>query len=430
MIELDAWQKEIIADQSKYILLCKGRQIGGTSVFAEKAVQWMVEKRKKILVGSITEEQAKLVIVMVKDILLNRYKELIGRGRNKPTLDKIMLKNGGEIRSRPVGTMGDAFRGFTADVNWFNEGSKWPELAFISIMPTLMTRGGEMWMDSTPFGKSGFFYQCFLNKNNLWKIYYKTSEEVLNARPINTSWTEEIKKGALQFLEHQKKELTTAQYSQEYLGLFLDELRQVFPDDLIRKCMVLKRPNTIDKTKKHYLGVDIARMGEDESTFEIMERKGDRVRHVENQITKKTLTTETAERILGLDRLYNFKQIFIDDGGMGIGVFDQLLTAPQTSRKTVAINNADRPLTRDEKKRKRVIKEEMINNMLMMMEKGNCLLLDDPEIFTSLKSMQFEVDVNTKKTKYFGSYTHIADGLWRACWAVKDKSLNIWVRFG
>ena len=430
MIELDAWQKEIIADQSKYILLCKGRQIGGTSVFAEKAVQWMVEKRKKILVGSITEEQAKLVIVMVKDILLNRYKELIGRGRNKPTLDKIMLKNGGEIRSRPVGTMGDAFRGFTADVNWFNEGSKWPELAFISIMPTLMTRGGEMWMDSTPFGKSGFFYQCFLNKNNLWKIYYKTSEEVLNARPINTSWTEEIKKGALQFLEHQKKELTTAQYSQEYLGLFLDELRQVFPDDLIRKCMVLKRPNTIDKTKKHYLGVDIARMGEDESTFEIMERKGDRVRHVENQITKKTLTTETAERILGLDRLYNFKQIFIDDGGMGIGVFDQLLTAPQTSRKTVAINNADRPLTKDEKKRKRVIKEEMINNMLMMMEKGNCLLLDDPEIFTSLKSMQFEVDVNTKKTKYFGSYTHIADGLWRACWAVKDKSLNIWVRFG
>src|SRR3990167_6171913 len=402
MIELDEWQKEIIADQSKYILLCKGRQIGGTSVFAEKAVQWMVEKRKKILVGSITEEQAKLVIVMVKDILLNRYKELIGRGRNKPTLDKIMLKNGGEIRSRPVGTMGDAFRGFTADVNWFNEGSKWPELAFISIMPTLMTRGGEMWMDSTPFGKSGFFYQCFLNKNNLWKIYYKTSEEVLNARPINTCWTEEIKKGALQFLEHQKKELTTAQYSQEYLGLFLDELRQVFPDDLIRKCMVLKRPNTIDKTKKHYLGVDIARMGEDESTFEIMERKGDRVRHVEHQITKKTLTTETTQRILGLDRLYNFKQIFIDDGGMGVGVFDQLLATPQTSRKTMAINNADRPLTKDEKKRKRVIKEEMINNMLMMME----------------------------KTKYFGNYTHIADGLWRACWAVRDKSLNIWVRFG
>src|SRR3990167_8986206 len=184
MIELDEWQKEIIADQSKYILLCKGRQIGGTSVFAEKAVQWMVEKRKKILVGSITEEQAKLVIVMVKDILLNRYKEVIGRGRNKPTLDRIRLKNGGEIRSRPVGTMGDAFKGFTADVNWFNEMSKWPQIAFIAIMPTLLTTGGEMWGDSTPFGKGttenpNYFWTCFQNKTGLWKVYHKSSVDVI-----------------------------------------------------------------------------------------------------------------------------------------------------------------------------------------------------------------------------------------------------------
>ena len=152
-LQYDDWQKDMINDNSQYIMLCKGRQIGGTSTFAEKAVKWMKEKKSKILVGSITEEQAKLVIVMVKNILFEKDKKIIATGKNKPTLDKVILKNGAEIRSRPVGTMGDGFRGFTADVNWFNEASKWPEIAFVSIMPTLMTTGGDIWMDSTPFGK-------------------------------------------------------------------------------------------------------------------------------------------------------------------------------------------------------------------------------------------------------------------------------------
>ena len=73
---LDEWQEQIINDKSPYILLCKGRQIGGTSTYAEKSVKWMREYKSKILVGSITEEQAKLVIVMVYDIARKKCPEL------------------------------------------------------------------------------------------------------------------------------------------------------------------------------------------------------------------------------------------------------------------------------------------------------------------------------------------------------------------
>ncbi len=188
-MEYDDWQQDIINDESKNILCCKGRQIGATTTFAKKAAKWMIEKKATILVGSITEEQAKLVIVMVKEVLMKDAKKLIGEGKNKPTLDKVILKNGAWIRSRAVGTMGDAFKGFTADINWFNEMSKWPELAFISIMPTLLTTGGGMWGDSTPWGKfingttkKTFFFKCFENLNNRWKVYYKTSPEVIKNR--------------------------------------------------------------------------------------------------------------------------------------------------------------------------------------------------------------------------------------------------------
>ena len=278
----DKWQQEVINDISKYILICKGRQIGGTSVFAEKAKERMKEKKTSILVGSITEEQAKLVILMVKDLFREEDKKLLKRGTGMCTLTQITLTNGSTLRSRPVGTMGDAFRGFTADVNWFNEASKWPELAFIAIMPTLMTTGGDIWMDSTPFGKfingttkKTFFFKCFENLDERWSVYYKTSPEVINERELTEEWTEERRDASIKFLADQEATLDKLQYAQEYLGQFMDEVSQWFPDELIESCMTEERPNTINKDTIYFLGVDIARMGEDESTFEIFELRGD-----------------------------------------------------------------------------------------------------------------------------------------------------------
>ena len=40
-IQLDDWQKEILEDEEHHILLAKGRRIGATHLFAEKAVKWL-----------------------------------------------------------------------------------------------------------------------------------------------------------------------------------------------------------------------------------------------------------------------------------------------------------------------------------------------------------------------------------------------------
>ena len=110
---------------------------------------------------------------------------------------------------------------------------------------------------------------------------------------------------------------------------------------------------------------------------------------------------------------------------MGVGVFDQLLTNPQTKRKVIAINNAARPLDHEELRKRKLVKEELYNNLHALMERGEIRLLKDDEIFQSLKSVQFEI--KDGKAKYFGNYTHIAEGLIRAAWCSKDKSLNIYI---
>jgi len=435
-MKYDPWQQDMINDESKYILLCKGRQIGGTTTFAEKAVKWMKEKKKNILVGSITEEQAKLVILMVKNILLaNGDKNLIATAKkDKPTLDRVTLKNGAWIRSRPVGVMGDAFKGFTADVNWFNEMSKWPELAFVAIMPTLLTTGGEMWGDSTPFGKyingktkKTFFFKCFENLDNKWKVYYKTSEDVMKNRTLTDYWTAERRDASLKFLEDQKAQISDMEYKQEYLGLFMDEINQWFEDDLTISCQTLDRPNSIQKDKIYLLGVDVARMGEDESTFEIYELIGDELYQRENQITTKTTLPQTFKHIKGLHSLYDFSKIFIDSEGLGVGVFDWLMDDDDTKQVTEAIDNSKQIIDKDGKTKK-LQKTLKYSHFKMLMETGKVHLLKDDNIFQSFKSVQYAYtndSLGTRHLKIFGNYTHIVEGSTNAGWGQKSKDLNL-----
>ena len=63
----------------------------------------------------------------------------------------------------------------------------------------------------------------------------------------------------------------------------------------------------------------------------------------------------------------------------------------------------------------------------MLMETGKIKLLDDDNLFQSLKSVQYcytNDSLGTRHLKLFGSYTHIAEGLIRAAWCVKYKDLN------
>jgi hypothetical protein len=430
---LDQWQEDVINDTHKYILICKGRQIGGTTVLAHKAVKWMLDKQSRILVGSITEDQAKLVIVMVYDILYTHCKDMICKGKKKPTQDRIQLKNGAEIRSRAVGTMGDAFRGFTADVNWLNEAAAWSELAITAIMPTLLTTGGEIWGDSTPRGKQGFFWKAFQNKESMWKIYHKSSEDVIFNRPLSEHWTQEKKDATLKFLNDQKKEMSTLQYGQEYLGLFLDDLQRLFSDEMIEKVCILKRRNYIPPAD-YYGGMDIARLGADETVLAIGQRlKNDTMEQVENIITKKQLTTHTQDMAIIYTKLFDLQKLYIDAGAgsLGVGIYDNLLRDETTKRVVVAINNRSRALDREGKKTAKLLKEDLYMYLLSCMEHNKIKLLDDTEIKLSLRSIQYEFSTEEGEggktyMKIFGNYSHCVEAIIRMVQGLREKRINIW----
>jgi len=204
-MKLDPWQVQALECQTD-LLLCTGRQVGKTTLLSVKAGKFLIEKPKStIICCSLTEDQAKLIILMTLIYLEQNFKPYLKvKKKDKPTLNKIMLSNGSQILARPVGNTGDALRGFTGDVFIMDELSRWPELALTAGLPTLLTTGGEIWGASTPFGKQGFFYEAFQNKDKFWKVIHVTSEKVIADRPISESWTIKQHDGALRFLEQQK----------------------------------------------------------------------------------------------------------------------------------------------------------------------------------------------------------------------------------
>lgn len=412
-MELDPWQKEVLESKGN-LAICNGRQTGKSTIISIKAGDFAIFNPKTTtLVIAATERQAYLLFEKVFNYIYENYRTQIKSGKDRPTKHTIKLKNGSVIHCVPTGLDGYGIRGYTIDLLIADEAHFIPDAVFAAVTPMLATTGGDIILLSTPHGNTGYFRECFNNPN--FTTFHVSSEDCPR-----------IPK---EFLEGEKARMSKLEYAQEYLGQFLDNLKQFFPDSLIRSCMKAKR-DEIFKPGTYFLGVDIARLGKDESTFEILERFQDpvgfRLIQKENIITKRTLTTETTAKIVELDKLYKFRRIYLDDGGLGVGVFDQLLLEDATKRKVEAINNSRRSLDRDDTRKKKLLKEDLYNNLRRLMERGELELLEDDEVFQSLKSIQYEYD-DQSRLKIFGTYTHITEGLIRAAWCVKDKGLNIWI---
>jgi hypothetical protein len=422
MLNLDDWQKEVLFYDGN-ISVRSGRQCGKSTVISIKAADYaIIHPNKLILVVAATERQAYLLFEKVLNYLMEYHKKYIKIGKDRPTKHKISLKNGSTIHCLPTGTDGYSIRGYTVDMLIADEAAFIDEAVWTAITPMLATTHGKIILLSTPHGREGYYYNSF--SDPAFKTWHIRSEDCPR-----------IDKN---FLAREKATMTKIAYFQEYEAEFIDNLRRFFPDPIIKQCIVPPETQSgVNLSPKlpffisggdTYAGVDVARMGEDQTVIVSIKRDGDSCKMIDLEITTKTLLTETIDRIKNADKIHDYNKIYIDDGGVGSGVFDVLLRDDQTHRKVVAINNASRSLDNDDKKRKRILKDDLYANLLRLMEQSKITLWDNDELILSLKSVQYEIDLETKKMIIFGNYTHIVEALIRAAWCMNSKSLNIWVR--
>jgi len=438
-MKLDDWQEKFLGTKGDKILCC-GRQIGKSEICSMDAGEYAVKNKKKVvLMIAPTERQAFSLFNKTLDYLANNYKTEIKKGKDRPTKTKINLKNGTTIWCLPTGISGIGIRFLTVHRLYIDECSRVPEEVFSAVTPMLLTTGGDSIYLSTPAGREGPFADTFTNKDNAYNSFTRfsySSEEVIKNRVICDSWSQFQRDKALEHLGRERSRMSALEYAQEYEGELVDELRQFFPSDLIRSSMTLRGssgdallpPHNFSPSEfssVNYLGVDIARMGKDQSVLFAITYRNKIAYQLDLKIMTKQYLTETTQDILHFDRIHNFKRIYIDDGGMGVGVFDPLLMHKQTKRKVVAINNSSRAITKTGERRKKLLKEDLYNNLLSLMEQGKIQLREDNDTFQSLKSIQAEYSGGN--LRIFGSYSHICEALIRAVWGIRTKNLNIYI---
>lgn len=415
--KFDTWQKAVLEHQGN-ICMCAGRQVGKSTVIGMKAAQFAAERPNTVtLVIAASQKQAGWIFDKIKGELMVMEDKGKISFKEPPTKTKAVLKNGAQIHCLPAGRMGYFIRGLTIDMLIADEAAYIPEEVWKAVVPMIAVsrkmRGlGWIILLSTPFGKGGYFYNSFHDSD--FRQFHVSSEQCSR-----------IPKD---FLRKEQKRMTKMEYAQEYLGEFVDEWNQFFPTPLIKKCMTFidwSLDKDFESSNKYFLGVDIARYGGDENAFVVCQVDNyKRLKIIKTLTTDRMALTDTVGRVLLLDKQFKrFKRIFVDDAGVGGGVMDMLLE--KVGRRVVGLNNASRSVDKTGKRR-RILKEDMYSNALMLMETGQIDIISDLRLLKSMKSIVFEY-TGDGNVKIHGLDSHLTEGFVRACWCMKDMGLRVFL---
>lgn len=414
---MDTWQQALLAVIGNFILLC-GRQVGKSEIVAYiEALYLLNTPNAYLLIISGKEDQAKMLYRKILELIKAQHPDMIvGRTLNS----EFKLANGAICITEPLGFHGGGARGHTITRLVIEEMQLVFEEAYAALTPMMLTTGGDIHMLGTAWATEGYVYERLSDKD--FYVVRVNAEEVAEARP------EPQRTIMLTHLANEKRRMPLWMYMQEYMAIPSDKARQVYPDALIKKCQVLTR-GTPFLPHRHVLGADPAGLGEDQGCLVILDTEDkENVAMIDMILTTQTYTTDTTDMILQLEARYDLGKIYVDDGGVGFGVFSELLRNGETKNKVVALNNSKRSTLWDNSERVAIMQEDLLMNLLRMMERGQIQLLIDENLRASLKSYKFAYHEDTKRLMFTSTYNHPVQALARAAWDCEGKDLKLVVR--
>ena len=215
------YQKEMLEDPSRFIVVCAGRRVGKSLVMSVKAL-WFAYTHPKssTLIVAATQRQSMLMF----DKLLGHIYDspLLSVSVTRKTRTIIELSNGSRIVALPCGRYGKTLRGENADLVIIDEAAFVPEEVITNVMmPMIATTNGKMILLSTPYDKAHFFYKAF-NSPRWSKYRFKTSDN-----PLVTQ----------EYLDMQLESSGEKAFRQECLAEFVDDESTYFPMELLRPCV-------------------------------------------------------------------------------------------------------------------------------------------------------------------------------------------------
>jgi hypothetical protein len=217
--EPDDKQIEVLRSGARRGILNCTRQWGKSTTAAVMAVhRAYTEAGSVVLVASPSARQSAELVEKAKEMFLAMGIVTHGDGHNDISLQ---LANGSRIVGLPENA--SKFRGFSAvSLMLIDEAAQVADRTYKSLRPMLAVSAGDLWLMSTPYGKRGFFYECWANGDEWTRFSVKATE---------------CPRIGADFLEEERREMGAAWFGQEYMTEFIDNGEAVFGRDVIERAL-------------------------------------------------------------------------------------------------------------------------------------------------------------------------------------------------
>ncbi len=398
------YQKKILNDASKRIVMCCGRQVGKSTIAAIKALHFAFSKPKTTtLVVSATLRQSMLLFDRLLDVIES---SLLRRSIAYRSRTRIKLSNGSWIIALPSGRWGSTLRGHTANLVIIDETSFIPEEVIANVVfPMISTTNGYAWLLSTPWDKGHIFYKCFTSPE--WSVHHLPSSSNPLIKP--------------EFLEEQRKLIGEERFRMEYLAEFVDDTKSYFPMALLRTCVEdlelwPRETNLVsnDFGGERYAGYDPGGK-ESLSAFVVVERVQDKIiaRHIRTD-RERNYATVNAE-IADYCNALGVTELCVDQTGLGNPIVEHLKELGTSVEGLVLTQKT---------------KEELFSNLKILLEQRKIVISNNNELLNALNCVEYE---RTRTGNYAfshrqGTYDDLAFALALACWGAKGPSGKMLVK--
>ena len=318
------YNKRYVDCQDRFIVYRSGRHVGKTMSTAVKAIHFTffaplmlktVKHECTIVIAAPTQNQAGIMYDRIRSLIMNNsfLKGYVVRNTQTELWVNFLDNTGmSKIVTRATGEKGTTLRGYSPHCIIADECSFIKTDILKALLPSGMATQARVWLTSTPFSKSGYFYEAcqnskMKNPEGLWtEFHVKSTENPLVKE--DPTFIEEIKR------------LTKEEYVQEVEGEFLDIGNALIPNTLLREAVRDKKP--VGEVS-YYMGVDVARSGRDETVYTVISVDKEDEIFVEDVFAEsQSNVVDVCGRIGEMVRDYRLETVFIDETGLGGGLID------------------------------------------------------------------------------------------------------------
>ena len=235
----DDWQRRFLESTAKRIIINTSRQVGKSTTTATKAVHRAKRKKQFILLLAPSERQSLELMRKVNDVLL-LDKSLESIPSNKKSEKEFT--NGSRILSLPASEK--TIRGYSAvDLMIIDEASRVTESLMNTVSPMLAVSDGDLIILSTPWIKSGFFYELWNDDDNEWEKFKVPATECPRL--------------SKEFLEGERRRMGDLWFRREYMCEFVEGDETLFSFDLIRSAFENRVQTYYDQPDQYSSNVEV-----------------------------------------------------------------------------------------------------------------------------------------------------------------------------